>query len=403
MGTVIAQLINLATMPILTRLYDPLAFGFLTLLVSVVGIIAPIAALRLESALLLPDSPRLASAILGLALGTCVLSSGLTTAVLQVLFSVGLFPDLAALPGYALWAGLLILLTSAFSVISQFVLRNRAYSAVARRNIYQTTATSISQVALSRVPGGGLGLIVGYTLGRIVGIVPLAVVARRSLEPFGVSDVRRVAKDYWRFPALFAPATALNSIGLAAPALFVGLWYSVADAGQWSVANQILALPIVLIATAAGQIIEAEIASKLRAGGGNLTGFYLRQTRLLGAAAVLLVVGVLLLAPTVIPFFVGPGWETSTSIIRILVAMTAMRLVASPLKKALTVLQMAKLNLALDVSRVLLLGVALAIVIYRNLGILDAATLISSSLALNYAMTWVAGLWSVRQHDRATE
>lgn len=294
-----------------------------------------------------------------------------------------------------------MLLTSAFSVTSQFVLRERAFVAVARRNIYQATGTSLAQVALSAVPGGPLGLVTGYAAGRIVGLAPLVLQTRKSWQRFSGSDFRTIAREYWRFPVLFAPAAALNSIGLAAPTLFVGVWYSVADAGQWSVANQILALPIVLLSTAAGQIIEAEIAMKLRTNGRNLTKYYLRQTGLLGSAATLLIVGTFLLAPTVIPVFAGPGWETATTIILILVVMTATRLVASPLKKALTVLQKAKLNLTLDMSRVLLLTFALATVINQDLALLDAAKLMSLALIVNYVATWFAGLWAVLSHDRA--
>lgn len=400
-GTIVAQLINLATMPILTRLYDPAAFGYLALVVSTVGLIAPVAALRLESVLLLPASIRAASAALGLALITSFITSVLATVILQVCFSFGLLPDLALLPGFSLWVGGLVLLTSTFSVLSQFVLRERAYAAVARRNIYQVAGTGITQVLLSTVPGGSLGLIAGYTLGRFVGLTPLALQSRRSWERFARVDVREIVKEYWRFPVLFAPAAALNAVGLAAPTLFVGIWYSIADAGQWSVANQILALPIVLLATAAGQIIEAELAIKLRTSSGSLTRYYLRQSGLLGSAALLLILGVAVLAPTVIPVFLGPGWETATSVMLILVFMTAMRLVASPLKKALTVLQMAKLNLVLDIGRVLLLGIALGIVVNRNLDLLEAAVFISIALAVNYLMTWIAGLWAVLKYDRS--
>jgi len=67
-GTTLAQFIPVLISPILTRLYSPKDFGLYFLFISIVSMIAPIAGLKYEMAIVLPKKQSDAVNILGIPL-----------------------------------------------------------------------------------------------------------------------------------------------------------------------------------------------------------------------------------------------------------------------------------------------------------------------------------------------
>src|SRR5665648_504302 len=63
-GTVLAQAINLAFVPVLSRLYDPATYGVFGVYLAIVGIVSCVASLRYDTALMLPKDDADAAGIL---------------------------------------------------------------------------------------------------------------------------------------------------------------------------------------------------------------------------------------------------------------------------------------------------------------------------------------------------
>lgn len=398
-ASVIAQLIVFGATPLLTRLYSPEDFGFLSMALAVSAIVAPAACLRLESALLLPKEDRDASALLYIGAAFTVVSSGLTAGILHLVTGLGMAPELAGLDHFSLWAAALVLTTALFSLASQFALRNHQFAAVARRSVYQAVATAVAQIGLAGLLTGAGGLMTGQVIGRTAGTLPLIYNTRQRLYPVVPKHAINLLREYWRFPLAFMPATLLNGLGLALPLLFVGVYYSVSDAGQWGMADRLLSAPVMLLGTAFGQVTETRLAAQLRAGTGNMTRGFLQATKALAGSGALLVLGVLLVAPSVLPWFFGPGWESAIALMQILSLSTAFRLVAGPTAKALVVLQRAGLNLALDAFRVGAIAVVIAASVTYRLPLEHAAIGFTIAMSVVYLTSWIACLKAVRTHD----
>lgn len=397
-GTAVGQGITLAITPLLSRMYTDEDFGFLSLVLSVVSIAAPAAALRLDSALMLPRENRDASALLGTGIVSSVAVSLITAGVLEAMFAFGWFKTMAALPWFSLWAAGITFLTALFTLLSQFALRGHKYGSVGRRSIYQATLSAAAQLGFGLIGPSAAGLIGGYAIGRAAGIIPLALNLRGELERFTLSDSRRLLKEYWRFPALFTPSAILNSAGLVIPLLFVGVWFTVADAGQWGMAERLLAAPLVLIATAAGQVVEAHVSQSLRDGNRDILRYYIKVSALLLGVAAVLVLAVVFLAPPLLPIILGGGWGTAAQLMIAMSPIIATRLIVSPMSKVLLVLQRGGWNLGLDIIRVvLMLGVAAAAIVFE-IDLITTAWLFSAALSVVYVVTWVVGLMATRQH-----
>ncbi|WP_091035126.1 hypothetical protein [Microbacterium oxydans] len=399
LSSVIAQIITLVATPVLSRIYEPAAFGYLTLVVSVTGMIIPAVALRLESALMLPKDTREASALLFLGLAVAAVISFLSAATLEILFSTGLLQAMAALPGFSAWVGGITFFSGVFVLFGQFALRVRNYRAVAARNVTQAATTAVVQLGAALIAPSAFGLVGGYGAGRLVGVVPLVGSVRAEIRGFDLRDVRRVGREYRAFPLLFAPAALMNASALALPVLFAGVWYDVADAGQWGMAERILAVPLVIVATAVSQVVEARLAHHARSESHGSASYYLRVSTLLLVVSVAVGVVVVVLAPIVVPWVLGPGWADAALIMQLLTPMLVTRLIASPLSKALVVARWARINFVLDASRLAIVLVVLILCWYRESTVPQLVLATSIAFAVIYVATWIAGLAAARHLD----
>ncbi|WP_345475374.1 lipopolysaccharide biosynthesis protein [Microbacterium pseudoresistens] len=390
-GTVIAQLIAFAVLPVISRLYDPDAFGAFSFVLAVTAVIAPVATLRLETAAMLP---RRASAVRAVVMNCliCIAASTVLTAVVVELLQLWGLTALQDIPFASLWIAVLVLFTALYSLLSQLALRRKLYGSVARRNVYQAASAGASQLALALVTRQGTGLIAGQALGRVAGLIPLWLQTR---DDFRMVDrrVRRVAwRTYWRFPAVFTPSALLNAIGAQAPLLFVTMWFGLEAGGQIGMAERIVGIPLALIGAAAAQVIEAEVSQKVRDGSGGLRPTYLRVSGLLAVVGLVVGVGFGVLGGWVIPMILGADWAVAGIAVQILALNSAVRLVGSPLSKFILIYQRSLANTVLDVLRVALMGAAFTVTAVINLDLTTSLWWIYTALAITYVVTWCYGL-----------
>lgn len=397
-GMAIGQGIALLSIPLLARIYDPKDFGYLTLVVTTVGVVAPIASLRFESALMLPKHAKNATAVLALGTFSAVIVTTICGILLDLAIRFGYAKSFEGLPFFSAWVGVIAFLTAGFTLASQFALRSQRYNSVAARNIYQAAGTAGTQLALFQVATIP-GLVAGYAVGRVLGIAPLIVGSRGEISSFKPRDLSRMAKKYWRFPAIFTPAALLNSIALAVPLLFVGTWFGVAEAGQWGMAERVIAIPLTLLATSIGQAVEAQFSNRLRHTHARLTKPYMEASAALATVGLAAAAAVIVLPPLVMPWLLGPDWDQASAIMQAMAPVVAARIVANPMSKSLVILERATLSLLTDVARLLAVLVVVAIVMNTSMSIVATASWMSIVLAFFYAITWISGLWATLRHD----
>lgn len=397
-----AQGIALMITPALSRIYGPEAFGYLTLVVSVTGALTPAVALRFESALLLPDRRETASALLCAGVASAVAISLLAVGMLEILFAMGLLRAMAEMEGFSLWVGGISLLSGLFILFGQYALRQQRFVAVALRNMTQAIVTAVAQLLLGLGSATALGLVGGYAAGRVVGVVPLVAAVRSELVRFRWADVVAAVREYRVFPLLFAPAAVLNAAALSLPVICAGLWFDVGSAGQWGMAERVLALPLVVVAASVGQVVESELALMRRTARTGSAAYYLKASGALLGFGFLVGAVVLFAAPAVVPYVLGDGWADAAVIMQLLIPMLVARLVSSPMSKVLVIAKWGRANLLLDAGRfVLVIGVLIAC---RHLGASLHAVVIWTSLAfvLVYVVTWIGGYIAAKQLDERT-
>jgi O-antigen/teichoic acid export membrane protein len=200
---------------------------------------------------------------------------------------------------------------------------------------------------------------------------------------------------------LFAPAALLNASSLALPVICAGMWFEVEDAGQWGMAERILALPLVIVAAALGQLVEARLAQHHRERSTGSVPYFLRVSGVLAGFSVIVAAVVLLAGREIVVLLLGDQWRDAASIMQLLLPMLITRIVASPMSRALVVAQWAVATVWLDAGRALLVvAVLLSCWSYDvSLDVLVIAT--SVAFALVYIATWLVGLAAAKELDSA--
>lgn len=263
-GTVAGQSISLLLSPVLTRLFSPSQFGYLSVysaVLLIVGVMAmlglelaiPIAATEIECANLL--------ALCGLALvGTTALTAvaawlitdhALTAMSLDALTSYRwLLPlGFACLGGYylmvavATWAG--------------------AFKDIARTRISQGLTGPVSQIMFGLLGGGTPGLVIGYVIGQSSGtaLLFLRVVMRQRVLLASITwdGVRAAARRYAHFPLFASWSRVLEQAG-AGTILFVlfSACYSPEIAGFMFLSDRVIARPLLMVSSSLLQVFTGE-------------------------------------------------------------------------------------------------------------------------------------------------
>jgi len=259
----LAQVLVFAASPLLTRIYDPAAFGHFTILGAIVTILTPLASLRYGWALPMPEDEETAGDLLSL----CIV---VTAAVPLLVGVLGLL--VSAVPQRwveirAVDVGLLVvalMTVGLHEVATSWLVRNRAFQQVAGMRFTTLVGTAVCQLAIATVEPGATGLMLGFIGGYGIGLARAAYQSRdavaRSLRTMTSHRLRRVALEYRQFAVLTAPSGVVNGVGRQLPNVALPSLYGLAMAGQWSLANRVLWQPTALLGQAANQVLWGNAA-----------------------------------------------------------------------------------------------------------------------------------------------
>lgn len=215
-GTAAGQLVTMLVGPIVSRLYSVEQTGTLGSFATILSFIAPIACLRYEGAISLPELEQKAERLLQLCLISVV---GLALGVLLVVIpGAHLIAEICRDPNlqsFLLLLPLSLIGVGTYQAFNYWAIRQRAFPLVARTKLVQGSVQALCQVALGLLKSGTLGLILGDVLGRVSGAGSILALARSKfgtrLFSFDRAEIKAVAEEYRAFPLVSGPATLLHT------------------------------------------------------------------------------------------------------------------------------------------------------------------------------------------------
>jgi O-antigen/teichoic acid export membrane protein len=358
-GTVVAQAISIALMPVLTRLFEPAAFGQFQLYQSFLVPLLVLVCMRYEIAILQAEEGPELSALLHLCIGIAVTVSLLVSllggAVARTLFShraiSAVFLLLLALG--ALFGGL-------FIVFGYLAVRFHDFRLGAVAKVVQAAVTGTVGIFLGWLAAGPLALILGDAVGRLVGSASYIHMGNRLLQclatPPSFRAMKRVALKFRSMPTVSAPAGLVNAAGAVITPLGLYAYFSASAAGHFGIVERCIVGPLSILGVAISQVFMADLSRMIRERRPGMVAMYWVIVRRTLIAGVAIAVVFAIIIPHAVVFVFGREWAAAGRFAQLLTPLFAVTLTASAVSMTLLVSGYQRLQLLWEVIRLLALA-----------------------------------------------
>lgn len=357
-GTLIAQAIGFAALPVLSRLFAPEAFGHYQLFISLLTFLLVLPTLRYEVALLRAEDGAQYRALIQICLLLSVVVALAIALVVGVLAFLRWPPQLAELP-FPLWMLLLAVLCGG---IAQFVTilgtREKAFGTIANSKVLQSVVYVGVAIGIGALMPSESGLVLADVLGRIALVSCLALWAWRTFAGDWAATPRRamvaVAHRYREYPYISTPGTLINVLGGVLSPIMIYASFSAAASGQFGLLERSVGLPLSLVVASVGQVFTAQFSAELRQDVRGAAAYYRRVVGYMSLLALAPLVVLLAAGPWLFGFVFGSEWRLAGELSQVMAPAYASMLLSGPTHMVLTVMGYQKLQTAWEISRLTL-------------------------------------------------
>jgi O-antigen/teichoic acid export membrane protein len=392
-GSALAQLFNVALMPLMTRLYMPKNFGELALFMAFFNIAIVAASLNYEYAIVSAPSAREAAHLTACSLLFSLPTSVLAALLFYVFIRAGIFGfDSMPLYGSFLIAPALIC-AACFSTLRYWLLRQENFGLISRGMVAQNASRALAQSGLGCLGLHTAGLLTGEIIGRCTGMTRMlrAVWPALNLELAGdrFSEMQNTLWKHRHFVLYSLPSSLLDALAASISFPFVVSLYGIDTGGNFALVARVLALPAVLITANVADAFHTRAALILRQDPKALPGFLKRMALALLLIGVLPAAALVMLGPRLFQWVFGSKWVEAG----VMAAWAAPRFLAhfvvSPLSRLVLVVKRQEIKFIYDI---LTLAGTLAVFAFARYCSWPVMTLIAALAALNttaYAIFFV--------------
>lgn len=397
-GSAFGQLLVLMATPILARLYSPSDFGVFAVFAAVLAVMVAVSCLRYELSIPIPEDDREAA----LNLYLCLFSSFFIAMVLglgvffwgadlleklkwpiDLKWLLWLFPIGAMLGGWYL-------------AFNYWAVRVRSYESVAKSKVIQSLLMLAVQCGgyVAGVGALAVGQVVGQCCGFFVFLRKFISHPQRKSFDFSWAEITIQARKNYRFPLFSSWSALLNSVGLQIPNVLLVLLFDPAVAGLYFMASRVVSAPMTILGQAVGQAFYSEAAEAARTG--RLEKLSWATVKRLSLVALLPLVGVVVLAPSLLPFILGAEWQDVGVVAQCLTLTMAAQFVTSPVSQILVLRNKQALSLFMQLLLTLLKVAGLLLGYWLQSYIL-AILCFSIFSAVGYVLYLAVSLYCVRE------
>lgn len=322
-GTVIAQLISILLQPLLRRLFLPETFGTFSVYLSVVGIIAVIASLKYDDAIVLPKTDKESANVLFLSLfSNFVINLFLFLVILILGKRIIVFLNIpSSFPISILYlVPLSVFLFNTYQCFNYWLIRKKKYYSVSLNKLIRRGSEGIFQIIFALLKNAK-GLIFSDIIGQSANVVTTIIQGFKNgfnCHYISVNKLRYVFKKYSDFPKYNLIPVLMSTCSFFLPPIFINKFYSSENAGYFDLSKLVLSIPLALIASSISNVLLQRVADKFN-----------KEKSFLEDIKQLLVIVIMICAVEfVVIFFFGTGlfkvafgatWGTSAEIAKIMV------------------------------------------------------------------------------------
>lgn len=343
-GTVFAQILLILVAPILTRLYSPSDFGVFNLFTSIGSILAVVACLRYEGAIVLPEKDKDAANVFTLCITICI-SMAIFILVIVAFFRESI-ADLFNAPSLSFWLWFMplsIIVSGLFMVFNYWSTRRKQFKRLAVRQVTNSTVTALTQISVGATfhigPGGLIG---GSLIGQLVATVRLAWQIYKDEGKQIISFINKISMKhmlyrYKKFPLYDSWAALLNTSSNLLPALLLAYFFNPVVVGLYALGNRVLGVPMGVIGNAVSQVFFPRAVEARRAG--ELDYVALKMFNILLNMGFVPILLIAIVAPDLFRIVFGSEWILAGEYVRWLSAFMLLAFISSPISSIYSVME----------------------------------------------------------------
>lgn len=336
-GTAVAQLITIAVLPLLTRIYSPDDFSVLAVFTSVLALISVVSCLRFEIAIPIPKGKKQAKELLALSL-LSVLCITLLTFLVILLFENQIHAITKdRLRGYLWLIPLGVLLSGLYAAFQYWATREKNFVLISKTRMTQAISGASAQVGLGYIGITPLGLLLGQLLNVGAGAWRLAGSYSQKNTPLNQeissAGLKKTLQEYDKYPKYSTFEALSNSAAVQVPILLIASYAAGPEVGFIMLAIRLLSAPMGLIGGAVAQVYLSEAPAHYQKG--ELLSFTRKTVWNLAkvGAPPIFLAGVS--APFLVPIIFGAEWVRAGNLIVWMVPWFFMQFVSSPVSMSL--------------------------------------------------------------------
>ena len=313
-GTAGAQVIMAGSMPVLSRLYNPEAFGVLAVFTAVTSVLTVLATCKYELAIVLPREDDDAANIFVL---TCLIALAVSLAAIPVIAiarsRLGLENSGPGQLILQIGVPFAVLMAGTSRVFEFWATRRKSFKCVSFSQVFRSSSRAGVQILGGLAGLGANGLIVGRLAGSFVGAATVGYCeirkdARLILACISAKKLKIVAREYSVFPKYNLPRAIINTASQNLTPLLLIFFFDAAVAGLYWFAFRLLEVPVTLVSKPVRRVFYQR-AVELHRGKGDLAGLFMKTTLLLCGLAAGPIAAIILFGPALFGVVFGDSWE----------------------------------------------------------------------------------------------
>jgi O-antigen/teichoic acid export membrane protein len=252
-GNIFSQIINIALIPLVTRLYSPHVFGICSIVFSVVIVLTSISSLRYYIAILLPENEEDADSLALLSfLLICVTSTSIWIATYFFKQPLADFMQLQPHANLLYLVPIGIFLRSLYVVCRFWNLRQKKFKQLSLSIVTGALTDRVVTLSAGFAGLGPIGMISGRFLGHLSSFLTLfnfSDFLERFFTALPFKRISFVATRYKKFPT-YAFSSLITPLNHELPVILLGLFFSPQIVGFYALAKRVLMQPMILIGDA---------------------------------------------------------------------------------------------------------------------------------------------------------
>ncbi|MDM7926578.1 MAG: oligosaccharide flippase family protein [bacterium] len=336
-GTALAQVLPVAALPVLSRLYTPEHFGTYGLFLTISTSLAVLATGRYELAIPLPRKNEDAFHLVVL---SAVLTAGFSLMILiMTVFAREPVSRVLKNPEISMWlfgVSVSVLLLAGFQILNYWANRNNRYRDMAAGRVIQTGLMVVAALGLGFLNPGAGGLIVAGIAGQLAAVLFMAwrtfTREQRAGMTIRIGGLREQARRYEKFPRINSMHALMDMLQLNGIVFLISAFFGQKTLGFYSMTMRVLRTPLSFVGTSIAQVFYQRMSSDYSAGR-EIESLVRKTTVRLAALAFPVFFTLFLAGPRLFSAVLGPEWREAGVYAKILAPWLYLNFIYSPVSQ----------------------------------------------------------------------